>query len=560
MPMARFSVLVVSGGGFSGQTLIKGLQRSTQIRVIVADCYSENIGKYFADRYVVVPPLCERDAFVDCLYSICREEDVRLIFPSTDHELTILSEIKEDFYAKGIHISVSDPGILEKLRNKKIIDLFLQEAGLPSIPIVSPHDTGVVFPIIGKPIYGSGSRDHVILHTRSDLEKIDDDINGKYIFQPLLSDFTEYSADFAVGFDGTISGIAVRERVRTSLGFAVITDTAADETACVLAEKAARAIAEFGGRGIFNIQVIEHAGSYYISDVNPRIGTSAVFSYDAGINYPLFMCSSIEPEIIKNHLPGTAEKHKVPSRMVRYLEEKWFPMDAHRGVKGIVFDLDDTLMNQKKWIMDRMKILWETSRTRLPGMEEFILKALTVLEEGNRARLFDALDEHFSFGSELKNSLINGYRKIIPDESPLYPESLDVLQELRLRNYRTGLITDNPPVSQVQKIEACGLREFFEVIYLTREHGEEKPSAAAFRGIAEKMGIDPGELVMVGDNLYRDIKGALDAGYGAAFWLVRGGGFFNFDYSLFSESFSYSGKIFSIRNLAELLPVFSDDC
>jgi len=69
--------LVVSGGGFQGLTLLKGLRESGSVRIIVADSYEQNVGRYFANRAYTVPPIAETDAFVGALLEICREEGVR---------------------------------------------------------------------------------------------------------------------------------------------------------------------------------------------------------------------------------------------------------------------------------------------------------------------------------------------------------------------------------------------------------------------------------------------------------------------------------------------------
>jgi FMN phosphatase YigB (HAD superfamily) len=88
-------------------------------------------------------------------------------------------------------------------------------------------------------------------------------------------------------------------------------------------------------------------------------------------------------------------------------------------------------------------------------------------------------------------------------------------------------------------------------VVLTGELGTPKPAGAAFAAAAQRLGLDPGQLVMVGDHVFRDSLGALDAGYAHAFHMQRAGAFFNFDLQL-CRSLLPTGRFTALTGLQEL--------
>ena len=68
---------------------------------------------------------------------------------------------------------------------------------------------------------------------------------------------------------------------------------------------------------------------------------------------------------------------------------------------------------------------------------------------------------------------------------------------------------------QYKKLEACGLRNYFDTIILSEDAGANKPSALYFDYAFSVSGADKATTLMIGDNLQTDILGALHAGIDA---------------------------------------------
>jgi putative hydrolase of the HAD superfamily len=75
-----------------------------------------------------------------------------------------------------------------------------------------------------------------------------------------------------------------------------------------------------------------------------------------------------------------------------------------------------------------------------------------------------------------------------------------------------ALLTNGAPDLQREKIAASGLESFFKAIAVSGEHGIGKPKPEIFHRLLSELGVSPGEAIMVGNSLERDIAGARNAG------------------------------------------------
>ncbi|MFQ5645763.1 MAG: HAD-IA family hydrolase [bacterium] len=547
--MKNLNVLLVSGGGFQGLSLIKGLRRSKAVRIVLADNAHENVCKYLVDCFYQVPLIAHEREFIASLSEICKKENIKIIFPSTELELSTLAKHADFFQAEGVRVAVSSYSLLKTLQNKKTLYQCLSQAGFKIVPLADITQGDVAYPLFGKPLYGFGGKGTIILREEKDKKKYNHtDLRESYVWQPYLADFEEYSVDCAINFEGKVSDISIRKRVATLNGYCTIAESIDNYHIEDTVKKFLSFLKDHGGCGIFNIQIIHHRDNYYISDVNPRIGTSSVFAYQWKVNMPLFLCSSLVPELISYE-----RDNGQPLKMVRYLEELWINKENSKNIKGIVFDLDDTLINQKSWIFDKLALLYNRKSKLLPPREIFLSKAIQIIEEGNRSKLFDALAEIFQFSDEFRWELINKYKEITPHEVDFFPGTLMVLHELKAKGYKLALLTDNPVASQRQKLRVSKLEALFDNIVYSRALHQEKPQRGGFEEVSKRLKIPPLSLVMVGDNLYRDVEGAIKAGYGFAYWTVQEGTFFNFDENLYNKLGGNKSKVKKIKDLRELL-------
>lgn len=88
--------------------------------------------------------------------------------------------------------------------------------------------------------------------------------------------------------------------------------------------------------------------------------------------------------------------------------------------------------------------------------------------------------------------------------------------------YAVALVSNGASCLQREKLAASGLADRFDAIVVSGDLGAGKPDPAIFAHAVRELGVAPGDATMVGDNLAKDVDGALAAGLGAV-WLNRAG-------------------------------------
>ena len=101
-------------------------------------------------------------------------------------------------------------------------------------------------------------------------------------------------------------------------------------------------------------------------------------------------------------------------------------------------------------------------------------------------------------------------------ESAVLFEGADALCEELKKQYRLALITNGTASVQYSRMKASGMERHFEKLFISEEIGAEKPSLHFFeRVFAAYPEIKREEMLVIGDSVSSDIKGAYNAGIDA---------------------------------------------
>jgi FMN phosphatase YigB (HAD superfamily) len=93
----------------------------------------------------------------------------------------------------------------------------------------------------------------------------------------------------------------------------------------------------------------------------------------------------------------------------------------------------------------------------------------------------------------------------------LIPGALETVRELKRLKYPVALVADGPTSTFRNVMGPYGLFELFDVYAISEEVGVDKPAPGMFLAALNQVHIsaaDYGRVVMVGNNLERDINGA----------------------------------------------------
>ena len=102
------------------------------------------------------------------------------------------------------------------------------------------------------------------------------------------------------------------------------------------------------------------------------------------------------------------------------------------------------------------------------------------------------------------------YPEWSPQYEELYPDTVNCLQALA-KKYHLGIIANQSPGAE-KRLEAMGIRRYFEVIVSSAEEGVAKPDPRIFRIALDRAGCAPEQAVMIGDRVDNDIVPAKQLG------------------------------------------------
>jgi putative hydrolase of the HAD superfamily len=183
-------------------------------------------------------------------------------------------------------------------------------------------------------------------------------------------------------------------------------------------------------------------------------------------------------------------------------------------IKAIVFDMDDTLFQEKEYVLSGFlavgKWLEETRNIR-----NFYIYAKNRFNRGERKYVFNkALEDlNISYDHAFIKKLIDVYRTHQPNIFLLEDAKhvLDTLQD----SIKVGLITDGYSIAQRQKFNALGISNKFNTVIFSDEFGREnwKPSQLPYEKASYSLQCLPDECVYVGDNENKDFITAKKLGW-----------------------------------------------
>jgi putative hydrolase of the HAD superfamily len=181
--------------------------------------------------------------------------------------------------------------------------------------------------------------------------------------------------------------------------------------------------------------------------------------------------------------------------------------------RAVVFDLDDTLYPEAAYVRSGFRAVAEAAERRfgVPAAEAYD-ELERLFEAGVRGDTFDRFLKARDIDANVAD-LVAVYRAHKPNLEP-FPEVPELLERLRGDGYRLGILSDGEPEIQYGKLDALGLRHFFDATLVSGELDRDawKPSPRGLTTLLERLGVQPAEAVYVSDNPAKDFKAARAAG------------------------------------------------
>ncbi len=425
--------------------------------------------------------------YIQNLLDICVADRIDLLIPTIDTDLLVLSENKAKFEAIGTRVMISTPDKIGICRDKNNTSQFFVDCGLHApMPVNDWKEYRSGFPAFIKPKDGSSSINAFKVENEEELEVYAGQVED-YIVQPFVSG-KEYTIDIFCDWSGNPVSIVPRERLQVRAGEVLKTQIYMDP---IMIEESKTLCKAFKPCGPMTVQLIrDNAGVDWFIEINPRFGGGAPLSMKAGAR---------SAEAILKLMDGDEiEEHRIADGAIYSRFDQSVCITEGEGqIKGVIFDLDDTLYSEKEYVKSGYKAV---SDYLGGGYEE---KLWGFFEAGKPA--IDELLKGLCRESE-KTEVLKVYRSHKPDIHP-YSGVAEMIAALKARGIKVGIITDGRPEGQRNKLEALGLQ--VNDVIITDELGGiqfRKPCDIAFRIMMKRWRLNPADIVYVGDNLAKDFQ------------------------------------------------------
>ncbi|GBC97967.1 Putative HAD-hydrolase YfnB [bacterium HR17] len=156
-----------------------------------------------------------------------------------------------------------------------------------------------------------------------------------------------------------------------------------------------------------------------------------------------------------------------------------------------------------------------TAREGLRAVERFFIAAAQEGQMLDRETVREAVQTMLRamgvFGKLDDPALLWDFVETQYETETLMDGAVETLTVLRRQGYRLAIASNAPP-TYTQRLNALGLTDLVDAIFLSDVVGYAKPDPRFFRFILEQMEVVPDETVHVGNSFWHDVIGAQRAG------------------------------------------------
>jgi carbamoyl-phosphate synthase large subunit len=280
-------------------------QISDEIKVIASDSNPNALSQYFADEFYILPQIIDENKKV--LLHWLRSNNIRAIIPSRDGELLFWANWKEELFANGISVMVSDAKSVEICLDKFVFSAFCFTNEIPAIDSYLTADEVLSELLVVKERFGAGALSMALkvnhAQAKAHAKKLE-----SAIFQPFKKG-REISADAYVTKSGQVKGLITRYRKIIENGESVVTETFYSEVLLNELESYIQKLKLYG-HIILQLFIDDETNQIYIIECNTRFGGASTLSVKAGLNSLNWFLQEAHGVSVEN-LPFQALEQKI---------------------------------------------------------------------------------------------------------------------------------------------------------------------------------------------------------------------------------------------------------
>lgn len=186
-------------------------------------------------------------------------------------------------------------------------------------------------------------------------------------------------------------------------------------------------------------------------------------------------------------------------------------MTIPEPIRGILFDMDNTLFDLVAAKHEACKsVVRHFGRDDGNDLFDYFLRPHYGFEDWRNIR--DYLADRDIFAPPDYHLSCSTYEKVKLDALRPYPGISNILRTMKSKGIPLALVTDADMVHARGRLGVSGFSGVFDHMVTFEMTGRKKPDHAPFLLALKKLGLEPAEVVMIGDSPVRDLAPAREIG------------------------------------------------
>jgi len=197
--------------------------------------------------------------------------------------------------------------------------------------------------------------------------------------------------------------------------------------------------------------------------------------------------------------------------------------------KAIFIDIDDTLLDYIPCCREAFDAAMPEHPEHFQLFFDIAGRLFAEAKHGKYtiAEVMDLYPQEFiaaiGYPAEAVEPFKHAFRAAWGTTHTLVPEAKEMLDTLKNKGYRLYAASNSFGHLQRSRLEHAGILPYFEDTFISMDIGYDKPDIRFYQEALRRAGLQPHEVLMIGDSMTTDVLGAQAAGIDALFFDRRAG-------------------------------------
>lgn len=168
-------------------------------------------------------------------------------------------------------------------------------------------------------------------------------------------------------------------------------------------------------------------------------------------------------------------------------------------IRGVVFDLDGTLLDTLEDILDVVNHVFQQEGLP-PESPEAVRRAVGRGVENLVRKLLPGRSTDGKYVRKLSGMIRDAYSEKEPVKTRPYPGIPRLIRKLRTQGMPMAVLTNKPHTAAMESVELHFGADCFSIVSGAGEDRPMKPSPGSAEHVLKKLGVPPEMIIMVGDS------------------------------------------------------------